>query len=634
MNVLVTPDTFEDAGIKIRASKYVAVDTETTGLMRWHEDRLFSIVVSNGEDTFYFNFLDYSGNLGYPEDHTHISYEAEVYAIKGPHLDRKLTPHVISWLEGKKVFMHNAKFDLAMLQNECPLPHMDIHDTMVGARLLYNDHHRYNLDSCVQRDLGLKKSDLVMKFITDNKCYETTQGSRGDQEKKLQFDRVPFGLMYEYACKDAAITYELGVYQLAEIEKENTEKNSFGFSFKDACQAELALTRDVFDIETKGIKIDREYCEKAFEYERDRYKSAEEDFFRETNEKLTDSGEKLGEILQKRGHQLPRTESGAFEISEKVLSKLRDPSTGLQDTVAEVVIRHRDAYKRAHTYFDAFLKYADKNDIIHCDQMQSGTRTGRFSYRDPNLQNVTNDPDDYPFPLKRAFVPRPGKYFVMIDYQQMEFRMMLDYAGEKALIRKIKEGFDPHQATADLTKLDRNTAKTLNFAVLYGVGKAKLAEMLGITPENAARFKRQYFNELPHVDDLIYRCTSRAKIHRKIVNWAGRIYRFDDERFTYKAANALIQGGCADVVKRAMVQVKSNVLLQIHDELLMEFDIGDTDGPLKAKSIMESVYPAVHLPLTCSVEHSLQSWADTNEGLPDFKETRDAFQGAGEAAVG
>jgi DNA polymerase-1 len=241
------------------------------------------------------------------------------------------------------------------------------------------------------------------------------------------------------------------------------------------------------------------------------------------------------------------------------------------------------------------------------------------------MQNISKDEDaELPFPIRRAFVPRPDYIFVMIDYNQMEFRLMLDYAGELELIEQIIDGHDPHQATAELVNIPRKPAKTLNFGLLYGMGIKKLALQIGVPVDEAARFKYKYFDALPKVQMFLRKTSKRAEKASLVRDWLGRAFHFPDPEFAYKAANAIIQGGCASVVKIAMVRLgkllegkKSRMLLQVHDELIFEVHKDELYLVEKLQEIMETVYPYRHIPLTCSVSHSLKSWGEPVEGFPE-----------------
>ena len=264
--------------------------------------------------------------------------------------------------------------------------------------------------------------------------------------------------------------------------------------------------------------------------------------------------------------------------------------------------------------------------------------------------------------IRSLFVPRKDYYFVMIDYDQMEYRLLLEYCSEFGLIEKVKNGLDVHQATADMLGVDRYLAKTINFMTIYGGGVAKLCGMIGKPTlmiddlkdlekarrenwgmgaiktelgldqktidyniaelEVAAKLKQKYMGEFKRLDAFCKTVAARAKYKGYIRSLFGRILRIPSPNQAYKAVNYLIQGSCADIVKEAMLKVdyhlkvneyQSRMLLQIHDELLFEVHKSEEWVVGYLKRCMQSAYEHKYLPLTTSVEYSNTNWADKTE---------------------
>jgi len=216
----------------------------------------------------------------------------------------------------------------------------------------------------------------------------------------------------------------------------------------------------------------------------------------------------------------------------------------------------------------------------------------------------------------------------------MEYRLMLEYAGEMSVIEQVLDGMDIHTATANMLGVDRDVAKTINFMLIYGGGDEKLATALKITIELAKEYKAEYFSRLKKIIGFIADVKRAARYRGFITNWAGRRCYFPyyiDKRFggrtrgEYKAPNHLIQGGCADAVKFAMVKcaeylakkhARTRMVVQVHDELIFEAHKNELELIPELKEIMESVYPFKHLKLTAGIEHSAVSWEDKKEGMP------------------
>lgn len=380
--------------------------------------------------------------------------------------------------------------------------------------------------------------------------------------------------------------------------------------FRDLYQTEIALTKVLFGMEQVGIKINRSFTEEALQYETERADKAVKEFQNITCEEFIDSGKHLAKCFDLLGYTYARTEKGNPSFTEENLSAHPSPLT-------DIILTIRDAHKRISTYYSNFLTLADDNDIIHTDFVQSGAATGRMSCKTPNLQNLTKEEETEAYYLvRRCFIPRDDYSFVMIDYDQMEYRLMLEYAEQMDVIEAVKQGMDVHEATANMMGTTRSYAKTINFMLLYGGGASKLAAALKLSLFEAKNLRELYFLKLPKINKFIKDVIRIAEIRGHIFNWRNRLC-YIDRKFSYKAPNYLIQGGCADIVKAAMVKLstylegkKSRMLLQIHDEILFEVHKDEHDIIPDLKSIMESVYPYKHLPMTCGVEWSNKSWQD------------------------
>lgn len=587
-----------------------AVDTETTGLRAFHGDRLFSLIVANADESWYFNFQPYP-------DLTEewVLPREETFALLRPFFENP----------ANVFYLHNAKFDLVMLSKENVALAGKIYDTEVNGRLLYNRHLVYNLGH-LAKEIGLEKSEEVDEYIAAHKLFTWVKSPGKDKRAKWpHYDKVPHAIISRYGEKDGAITFKLGEHQRAELAKWNVTIPDGRLD--KLIETEARLVKTCFRMEQAGIKIDKDYCQKAYDFETARAQKLAAEFTALSGMEFLDSRLVLAKAFTAAGEKYPTTEKGNPSFTDEVLEGMTTP-------LASLLRQHRTATKRANTYFANYVYFADENDRIHPNMRQAGTDTGRFSFSDPNLQNVpTEDTGD--FPVRRAFIPcGPEWILVAIDYEQMEYRLLLDYAGEREVIRQILEdGLDVHQATANAMQVERQSAKTLNFMLLYGGGAQKLADAIGVTLAEAERMKEKYFEALPLVRQFSKGVADRANTRGYVFNWAGRICHFPwgmnprtgkQDRFAYKAPNHVIQGGCADVVKIAMngcddyLQGKrSRMLLQVHDELLFGVHRSELDIVPHLRKIMESAYPARYLPLTCSVEWSDKSWGEGEPWGPE-----------------
>lgn len=611
--MIVSRAQFEEVLDVLLKEPKLSVDTETTGLRSFHGDKLFSIVVGSESDVYYFNFMAYADmDVGFLLSQSHMEKLKFLFECE------------------KTWYFFNAKFDLGMLKKEGLEPRGVIHDCAVAARLERNDHFKYNLEECAKR-IGLTKSDAVEKYIDEHHLWEWVQiPGKKKRDKNKFYWKVPFDIIAPYGEQDGRITYKLGKYQEEWVAERSKETPAGLPTLQNILDTERKLTYPIFRMEQVGLKIDSAYCMRAALYESQRAIQAAEHFKASTGIDFKDSGKTYETVFGSERDLWEYTEVGNPSFEVDVLKKFKNPA-------AATVLEFRDARSKAN-FYNGFLYFRDSDDIIHPNMDQGGTATGRLSSYQPNFQNLTSEEDEddlkQEFVVRRAIVPRPGYFLIMPDYDQMEYKLMLELAcrGMRRLTpiaEKVKGGYDVHQATADAVTafgfpLTRKKAKNGNFAILYGSGLDTLAEQLGATRDEARSVKQAIFRASPELEDFIDLVSTTAKRRGYIFNWAGRRSYFPDYNFAYKAPNYIIQGGCADIVKRAMIEIdaylsdkKSRMLLQVHDELVIEVHESEAaEVPRRVKEIMESVFVSQYLPLTCGMEYSYKSMADKVKGFP------------------
>lgn len=588
------------------------LDSETTGLME--DDTLFSLIIDTEDEKYYFNFQSY---CDVPLEQT----------LNKKEFFKKFNDQVLSNPDSVW-FIHNAKFDWRMLAKEgCDIKGT-LHCTYAIERVVRNNYFgqdAYTLAGCAARR-NLQKDEAVAEYISKHKLYTMKKMPGKKKEIKLaHFDQVPSKIMIPYGIKDGHLHRFIGLNQRAEINRLEAERPEGFPSLLPVYNNEIRLTRTCFKMEQRGIMIDKPFVAKALEYEMDETAKFQKQFEELTGKPFVDSNKLFKEVFDGIGEKYPLTAKGNPSFAADVLEDMTSP-------VASIINNIRYHEKRAGTYYSSFLFFANKDDVIHPDTRQAGTETGRFSYRDPNLQNVPKEDSDEDqktlYHVRSSFIPRKDHFFYSIDYKQQEFRMMLDYAGELALIKAINEGADVHEATAQLCGITRKQAKTINFGLLYGMGVEKLAAALGISVREAQELKRLYFARLPKVRDFIRAVIRSGEARGYIFNWAGRRNYVAQKDWAYILPNHLIQGGCADVIKFAMNEVddyllakklRTMMLLQVHDELLIECPFGEERVIEPISEIMKKIYkPQNGMILDVSIEHSFKSWGyrDKIKGVP------------------
>jgi DNA polymerase-1 len=571
------------------------LDTETYGTEFW--DRMFALQIATGTAVWYFNFHDYGAGV--------------------PYLGRAETVQALfpALSDSEQVwYIHNAKFDLRRLALEGAKLAGAVHCTQMCERFIYNQHQKYSLAACLDRR-GLHKDDAVAAYIQKHKLWE-----KGNTSKKY-YEKVPFEIMFNYGCMDAEKVRILGIEQ-----REQLQQHAFYHN-------DTELQKVCYEMEEIGMCVRTDYANKGLEYELQQQRNTANELSALAGEPFRSGPKWLRSIFDRHGvpyRTNPKTGNPCFDKRE--LDAIDHP-------IADLIREYRRHEKYAGTYYKVYAE----NDVIHAQIKLHGTDTGRFSYAEPNLQNVPKEEeleDSIPVQVRGCFAPRsPDHCFVMVDFNQQEFRLMLDYAGEMALIKRINDhGEDVHQATADLVGITRKQAKTVNFGLLYGMGVEKLAAQLGVSVAEAKQIKQQYFAKLPNVQRLIRAIIEKAERQKYVTTWVGRKlyvpqpWRDPDTgglvRFEYVMPNHLIQGGCGDIARQAMVPAhhllkrettNSFMCLQVHDELLFEIHRSELGVIPDIVSIMENTYrPFNGMRMTCGVDHSWVSWGkrDVVAGLP------------------
>ncbi len=396
---------------------------------------------------------------------------------------------------------------------------------------------------------------------------------------------------------------------------------------------ELPLIFTLYSMQDFGIRADRkalkEYGDKlavmVVQLEQEIYELAGEKF-------NINSPKQLGVILFEK-MKLPaakKTKTG-YSTAAEVLEKLR-PDYPIVDKVLE----YRQIAKLKSTYADGLAVYIKEDGRIHGNFHQTITATGRISSTDPNLQNIPIRME-LGREIRKIFIPAEGYEFVDADYSQIELRVLAHMSGDQRLIDAYNQAEDIHAITAsqvfhvplnEVTPQLRRNAKAVNFGIVYGISAFGLSEDLSITRKEAQEYMEQYFKTYPSIQQFLEGLVKDAKEQGVTRTMFGRIRpvpelksgNFMQRQFGERIAmNAPIQGTAADIIKIAMVRVdqrikkelkKSRLLLQIHDELLVEAAVEETE---QVKAILrEEMTNAANLAVALEIDmHTGKSWYDT-----------------------
>lgn len=363
---------------------------------------------------------------------------------------------------------------------------------------------------------------------------------------------------------------------------------------------EMPLVFTLYDMEQNGVKVEadalkiygQQLGEKIIEVEKRIYEATGESF-------NINSPKQLGVILfEKMGLPHGKKTKTGYSTSADILEKLAPDYPVVSD-----ILEYRQLTKLKSTYADGLANFIQEDGRIHGKFNQTITATGRISSTEPNLQNIPVRMELGRL-IRKVFIPEEGYVFVDADYSQIELRILAHCSGDEQLINAYKEARDIHRMTAsqvfhipfdEVTDLQRRNAKAVNFGIVYGISSFGLSEDLSITKKEAAQYIENYFNTYPGIKKFLDDAVAHAKEEGYVTTLFGRrrpVPELASSNFMQRsfgervAMNAPIQGTAADIMKIAMngvnqklkeKQMKSRLVLQVHDELLIEAHCEEVD---------------------------------------------------------
>ena len=563
---------------------------------------VIGVAVAAGDSAWYFPIAHKSGNM---------SKNAVYKWLQKLCDDEKIT----------KVF-HNALYDLGWLRAEGIEVKGKIIDTMIAAPLLDENRKWYNLNSLARDYLGEFKDEKLLKSAAEEFGVDPKSGMW----------QLPPRYVGKYAEQDALITLKLW---------DNLSKKITQQECSSIFELEIDLLPVLFEMKTKGVRVD---VEKAHQTKKDLTKIEKlliQEIVKETGITVEPwVATSVAKVFDAVGLSYSRTEkSGAPIFTKQFLTNCSHP-------IAQKIIKIREINKANTTFVDTILEHSH-NGRIHCDfhSLRSdggGTVTGRFSSSNPNLQQIPARDPEIKKLIRGLFIPEEGHKWGSFDYASQEPRWLVHYCATLTgvdkhpqiddVVKMYHEGnADFHQMVADMANIPRKQAKTVNLGLMYGMGKAKLANVMDIDIEEASRLLSTYNEKVPFLKSLSDKAMDRAANTGVIRTWLGRKCRFDmyepvsygfnralpmeqaikeygskgriRRAYTYKALNRLIQGSSADQTKKAMVECYKVGLcptLTVHDELC--FSISSQEQADKIVEIMTTCIPDLKIPFEVDAE--------------------------------
>ncbi len=499
---------------------------------------------------------------------------------------------------------HNFKYDWVMF-DKAGIDVAPVDDTMIISFDLDAGLHGHGLDE-------------LAKLHFDHECIPFKQVC-GTGKSQVTFDKVPLKEATEYAAEDADITLRLWRRLKPRLAADNVARVYE--------RVDRPLVSVISRMERRGVKVDREYLAKLSREFAEEIVKLEEKIYESACGPFTiGSPQQLGEVLYGRlGLKGGRKgKSGQYSTDVNELERL----AGEGVECARLVLDWRQLSKLKSTYTDALQAQINpETGRVHTSFSLSGAQTGRLSSNDPNLQNIPIR-TEIGRKIRDAFVAEPGNVLMSADYSQIELRLAAHMADVPQLKAAFREKADIHSMTAtelfgSAERSQRDTAKMVNFAILYGVSSWGLASRLGLPKDEGKAIIDRYFERFPGIRTYIEQTLQFAREHGFTRTLFGRKTHFPNIRAgnpsirggaERAAINAPIQGTSADLIKRAMARMDQaladaglegvKMLLQVHDELVFEVPEGrEEEAAAVVRSVMSSAAgPALALDVPLDVE--------------------------------
>ena len=558
----------------------LAIDTETTSIDP-HQAKLVGISISTKIGKACYIPINHEKGKNLKEEN--------VLKIIKPTLEDKSI----------KKIGQNIKFDYTILFHR-GIKMNSMEDTMLMSYVLDAGKNRHNMNTLSEIHLG--HNPITFKDLV------------GTGKKQINFSQVEIEKAKNYSAEDADITLRLYKKFLKNLKSENLINIYEIF--------EKPLIQILAQMEINGIKVNEKFLKKLSDKFQIKIDLLEKEIFKTSKKKFNIASTKqLGEIMynELKISSLKRTKKGSFATSASVLEDLAFKGHRLP----KLVLEWRQLTKLKNTYSDSLPEYINsKTKRVHTSFLLAATTTGRLASSDPNLQNIpikTEDGKD----IRRAFIAEKNCKLISADYNQIEMRILSDLADVKELKKAFKNNEDIHSLTAsqvfnvEIKKVDsdmRRKAKAINFGIIYGISQYGLAKQIGVSNVEAEEFLNSYFLKFPEIKEYMNTTIKFCRKSGYVNNIFGRrtyLTGINDKNFNIRnfqeraAINAPIQGSASELMRLAMIRIdnklsdkkniKSKILLQIHDELIFETEENEVKNLSKLiKDEMTSVKNSEH----------------------------------------
>ncbi|MCO4783104.1 MAG: DNA polymerase I [Candidatus Cloacimonetes bacterium] len=593
--LILTETELDELFDTLHQQKIIAFDTETTSLTT-HEAKLVGVSFSYNDNQAYYIPLQHR-YLGAPKQ-----LKVDLFIDK---LCKLFNNSDIIFVA------HNLKYDANVLSNyQVPFP-QNFHDTMI-------------LSHCLS---GFDRHGL--KFLAERLFDYEMLNFKDMVGKDENFSNVLVNKALDYAAADADYCFLLYKHFTETIGSDSSIENLIN-------NLELPLIEVLAKMEQTGIKINPQHFESLTATLETEISKLSKEIIEIAGEDFNiNSPKQLGVILFEKLEipPLKKTKSG-YSTAADILEQLAP-----MNPICQLILEYRHLTKLLGTYAKPLPLTRDSKGSIHSSFHQAVVATGRLSSSDPNLQNIPVR-SKWGREIRKGFIPQDGfDKLVAIDYSQVELRILAQFSQDQGLIEAFKNKRDIHLETAakvfqedldNVSKSQRESAKAINFGIVYGISSFGLSRQLKISMAEAKRFIDSYFAIFPNIKSFMEKTSEDGIQTGYIETLFGRKRIIPELKSSNKskvqagsriAVNSIIQGSAAEVIKLAMIKVdqyiqkknlKTKLLLQVHDELIFQMPLDEQNEIKEFQKIMENVME-FDVPLVCDIE-----WGDNWGELEDY----------------
>ena len=610
--------------MNIPKGNLIAVDCETTGLNPWKGDR-----------PFMFTFCNEEGETECLRWEVNPKNRQVIVGKEYGELKKFLENPTIT-----KIY-HNAKFDIRMASKIGIKVAGLVEDTMFAMHVLRNDEPTLALKPIAEKYANISQEDEELLIEATRKRRRELKGTgiliATEETHGKDFIHADYWLAPPELCKTYAVQDVIRTMTLWLLFREKLKEEGLWEVYRE----EIRLLKVTYAMEERGVRVDPVVLESEI---------------KRNTKIVNESGERIDMVcfgLNPNSHkQLSKYLFQDKKYTPTLMTDAGNPSTctevlmSIEDPICKLIVEHKTAEKALNGFFGRFKKLMVEENglqILHPDFHQIGPVTGRYSCREPNLQNVA---DPYgtrapiPIPARMAFVPRPGYVWYHFDYKQMELWLFSSpvLANEEKMLSVLLSGKDlPSEVAIEMgwkDKLEedkrnnrgvtRIRVKLMLYGIVYGIGPTGLSLLNKIPYQEAWNDLNTFKARYPNIDNYMQKSIRQASHYGFIRAPLGRIYRANPNT-AYKIANHLVQGSSAHVLKKAMIDTHdylrksgkdAHLIMTIHDELAFEINKRhETIGLIRdLKNIMESYGKYFKIPrLPVDIERVRTNWMEKEE---------------------